>query len=358
MQTQVRKRSNWLILCFVFILSACSAQRETKEENTRLKQENDNLKSTVEQKQKKYDADLKLLRAERDSLRIQLNTAKSLIGDKSLELIDSLEKVIVHKESLLTDCHDRKRLQDENIGQLRARLRSVYHIQGNEAQKLDHNRSTYDCYTVDLKKCNLQLYWKHNKTQQPIRSLGNLEQMLEQDGQKSLVFATNAGMYTRVNAPQGLYIQNGKVLVPVDRRKEEFGNFYVQPNGIFLIDTAGVAKILITDQYNNEMASSIRFATQSGPMVVVNGVINAHFKEGSDNLNIRSGVGILPDGRPVFVISNQPVNFYDFASVFNNKLKCQSALYLDGAISLMYLPETGRFEVGGNFGPIIGVTKK
>ena len=59
--------------------------------------------------------------------------------------------------------------------------------------------------------------------------------------------------------------------------------------------------------------SSCSWATQSGPMLLINGAINPEFQENSANLKIRSGVGIIDDRNVVFVISNEPINFYDFA---------------------------------------------
>jgi uncharacterized protein YigE (DUF2233 family) len=89
----------------------------------------------------------------------------------------------------------------------------------------------------------------------------------------------------------------------------------------------------------------------------VNGDINPNFKKGSTNVNIRSGVGYMSSSKVVFIISNEEINFYDFAKVFKDCFGCTDALYLDGAISQMYLPEIGRYDSGGNFGGIIGIIK-
>jgi uncharacterized protein YigE (DUF2233 family) len=62
----------------------------------------------------------------------------------------------------------------------------------------------------------------------------------------------------------------------------------------------------------------------------------------------------------VFVISRGPVNLYDFATFFNKILDCPNALYLDGVVSKVYCPILGRDrhqDIGGNFGPIIGITE-
>lgn len=219
----------------------------------------------------------------------------------------------------------------------------------------------YYCHIIDFDKEEVKFYWKDSATNKPIRRLDNLKKIVEADKNTVLLFASNAGMYTPDNAPQGLYIQDGKLLVPVDTAKEGYGNFYMQPNGIFVIDKNNKANVIQTKEYlkyNKGKVDSIKYATQSGPMLVVNGVINPLFKKGSSNLNIRNGVGITHDEKVVLVISDTLVNLYDFATFFKDSLQCRNALYLDGAISRTYLPALNRHELGGNFGPMIGITNK
>lgn len=102
---------------------------------------------------------------------------------------------------------------------------------------------------------------------------------------------------------------------------------------------------------------NIKFATQSGPMLVVNGLIHTAFRDGSTNLHIRNGVGILPDNKVIFAMSKKEINFYDFAKYFQS-LGCKNALYLDGFVSRTYLPEKEWTQTDGDFGVMIGVTKK
>jgi uncharacterized protein YigE (DUF2233 family) len=79
--------------------------------------------------------------------------------------------------------------------------------------------------------------------------------------------------------------------------------------------------------------------------------------KGSTNLNIRNGVGILPNNNIVFAMSKKEINFYDFAAYFQ-KLGCKNALYLDGFVSRTYLPEKHWLQEDGNFGVMIGVIEK
>ena len=71
---------------------------------------------------------------------------------------------------------------------------------------------------------------------------------------------------------------------------------------------------------------------------------------------MRSGVGISRDGlEAIFLISNQAVNFYHFASTFLDHLKIDNALYLDGNISRFYSPKLNRIDFGFDIGPIVAV---
>jgi len=206
-------------------------------------------------------------------------------------------------------------------------------------------------YTVDTKKQNLQLYWK-NDNGEIFGSIQNLKTFVESK-KLILTFAMNGGMYMQDLKPLGLFIQDGKKLKNLNKAKGS-GNFYLKPNGVFYITTDNVPLICNTTDF---ISKNIKHATQSGPMLVIDGQIHSAFKKGSTNLNIRNGVGILPDNKVVFAISKTEINFYDFAKYFQ-KLGCKNALYLDGYVSRMYLPEKKWTQTDGNFGVIIGVTTK
>ena len=90
-------------------------------------------------------------------------------------------------------------------------------------------------------------------------------------------------------------------------------------------------------------------------MLLINGHINSIFTKGSANLVVRNGVGVLPGNKIVFAISREKVNFYDFAAYFKD-LGCTQALYLDGFVSRMYLPEKQWQQTDGDFGVLVGLT--
>ena len=211
--------------------------------------------------------------------------------------------------------------------------------------------NSFVIYKVDTKKQDLKLFLK-DENGQNFGSIENLKLWIEKKNLK-LNFAMNGGMYKKDYSPQGLYIEKKKNVVPLDMTKAA-GNFYLKPNGVFYLTTDNTAKICTTELFRNN--GKIKYATQSGPMLLIDGKIHSDFKEGSSNLNIRNGVGILSDGKVVFVLSKKEINFYDFANYFKS-LGCKNALYLDGFVSRAYVPSENWIQTDGNFGVLFAVTK-
>ena len=102
----------------------------------------------------------------------------------------------------------------------------------------------------------------------------------------------------------------------------------------------------------------VKLATQSGPMLLINGATHPKFTQGSTNEKIRSGVGKINDKKVIFAITIDESNFYEFAIFFKEIFGCKDALFLDGAISQMYLKDVSPHLTGGNFGAMISVSKK
>jgi uncharacterized protein YigE (DUF2233 family) len=205
-------------------------------------------------------------------------------------------------------------------------------------------------YTADLRRVNLQLYWK-NEQGQRFGSLANLKNWLAAHNQP-LVFAMNGGMFTPRYSPQGLFIEQQTTVAPLDTTSGA-GNFYLKPNGIFYTTTANTAHICRTADFCND--GRVACATQSGPMLLIDGRIHPAFQPGSANRQIRNGVGILPGNQVLFAMSKTPVSFYEFADYFR-KAGCHNALYLDGFVSRTYAPAAGWMQTDGDFGVIIGIT--
>jgi len=171
-----------------------------------------------------------------------------------------------------------------------------------------------------------------------------------------LVFAMNAGMYHRDLAPVGLYVDDGGETAPLVTAQGP-GNFGLLPNGVFCVAADGAFSVVESQRFA-KARPDCRFATQSGPMLVIGGALHPRFLPASNSLNIRNGVGVSEDGtRAVFVISDGRVNFHSFGRFFRDVLGLGDALYLDGSISRLYAPALGRQDGGFAIGPIVGVVE-
>jgi uncharacterized protein YigE (DUF2233 family) len=216
-------------------------------------------------------------------------------------------------------------------------------------EELDNRFITHE---VNPHEENLKMYWKNPKGKN-YRNAKNLKNQLEKKGE-TLLFAVNGGMYNKQDQPLGLYIEKGETRSKLDITTNKKGNFYMQPNGVFFLRKDKHASIVSTQNF--KASTQIQYATQSGPMLLIDGSINPLFGETSSNLNIRNGVGILPNGNVFFVQSKVKVNFYEFTQVFKEK-GCENALYLDGYVSRTYLPEKNWEQLDGDFAVIIAVTE-
>ncbi len=205
---------------------------------------------------------------------------------------------------------------------------------------------------VDLNVEPLELFWRDDRGR-PFREFFALRDALRIKG-KQLILAVNAGMYQPDFSPVGLFVTEGRELVPLNRHVGS-GNFSQQPNGVFLVEGRS-ARVITTDDYASEHPKP-SLATQSGPMLVHNGEIttSAVMSANSSWRKIRNGVCAPSPDAVVFVISESPVTFYEFASFFRDALHCREALYLDGTVSSLYAPSLNREDRGSDMGPILGV---
>ena len=187
------------------------------------------------------------------------------------------------------------------------------------------------------------------------RDFSALETFLDGEGLQ-LNFAMNAGMYHADRDAVGLYVEQGIERNPVNQN-EGPGNFHLLPNGIFYLE-GSAAGILETQAY---LTSGINpdFATQSGPMLIIDGRLHPRFLPDGTSRKIRNGVGIAADGRTiVFALSEERVNFHDFARLFRDKYGAKNALYLDGSISRLHVRDLERSDPGRAMGPIVGVVAR
>ncbi len=220
----------------------------------------------------------------------------------------------------------------------------------------------YIVCSFDLAESDLRFFWQHpdgNAFGTFTALAGHLE-----GNDERLAFAMNGGMYADDYSPIGLYIEDGKQLAPANTRSvaadvKPVPNFYKKPNGIFFVGRDG-AGVMTTEAFVAGKPEA-RFATQSGPMLLIAGEINPLFIPGSSDLNPRNGVCAPTSSSVDFVITEGTVNFHDFATFFRDELGCEDALFLDGgSASALYAPELGRNDGPGHggFGPILGVVVK
>lgn len=194
--------------------------------------------------------------------------------------------------------------------------------------------------------------WHADATGAVYGSFERLNAALAAEGLR-LGFAMNAGMYHADLSPVGLYVEDGRPLASLVTRDGP-GNFGMLPNGVFCILPDRFA--VVESRTFAARPMPCRFATQSGPMLVIDGRLHPRFLPGATSRHIRNGVGVSADGaRAVFAISDSPVTFHEFARLFRDGLGLGQALYLDGAISRLHAPALGRRGGGLRpLGPIVG----
>ena len=224
--------------------------------------------------------------------------------------------------------------------------------QSVSCETLTHRGVDFTVCEVDATQGNLRLFHSAGDSDRVLGSFSRVNDALAGEG-LTLLMAMNAGMYHNDLSPVGLYVENGQEkrhIVTSDGP----GNFGLLPNGVFCI--RGTRADVIESLTFVDQGVACDYATQSGPMLVIDGKLHPRFLESSDSRYVRNGVGTSQDGqRVLFAISDQPVNFYTFGTLFRDVLKMPNALYFDGKVSRLYAPDINRHDPGFPMGPIVGV---
>lgn len=208
---------------------------------------------------------------------------------------------------------------------------------------------------VNVKKERLQLFHR-DENGKPFNRFARLAPWVEARGQK-LAFAMNGGMYHGDFSAVGLAVAEGKELVPLNLN-QGVGNFFLMPNGVFAVTEAGARVVTSAEYPRLRERERVLVATQSGPLLLRNGNMHPAFRAGSANVLHRNGVGVPSPEVAILAITDDPINFHDFARFFRDKLKCPDALFLDGTISSLHAPKlNNRSDFRMDLGPIPGVTE-
>lgn len=217
---------------------------------------------------------------------------------------------------------------------------------------VEFSGKTFTVCTVNVRKDRLQLFHRDDAGE-PFKRFDRLVAWLAPRKQK-LVFAMNAGMYHPDFSAVGLFVAEQRQIVPLNTASGD-GNFFLKPNGVFALTESG-ARVMESSEYPG-IRERVILATQSGPLLLRAGKMHPAFHENSTSRLVRNGVGVPTPVTAVFVISDAPVTFYEFATLFRDQLHCPDALFLDGTVSSLYAPALKRDDSRVDLGPIIGVTE-
>jgi len=319
----------------------------------RLTEDLDSLKLGINKLESDFDEDLKVITQQMKSSLFSISESQ----DINVQIDTLLRKVEKTRAKLV--------LHNKELANKELEIRTALsQFKGECIVKFKSQRVRI--YIADLNESQVDLFIKNSS--KTINS-NDFDGVLtyNTNAKKNVQMITNAGMYTPNFLPEGLYVDRFKSYYPVDTGSKVEANFYLKPNGVFYIDKNERAFILTTDQFLSKYKMKkpdLSLATQSGPMLVIKNnegsSIHPAFKMGSVNKKIRSGVGVTSNGssKVIFAISLEPMNFYDFSTMYKDWLGCESALFLDGAISEMYTSEADKDVLRNKFGPIFCVSKK
>lgn len=320
-----------------------------------LKYKNEKDINNLESKIKSNDTEMKLWKDMLDSYREKSDTLFDLIELRIDKIKKENSKNAKQIENLTIETAKYKTTLEGKQKKLKA-----FALKLKGAIVFNFCEIKYNAYIADLDSEAIKMHL-FKKGKENFSNLGAVKKFLI-DKKIEPRMITNGGMFTTTNEPEGLYFEEGSLTsyeLDTNTRKT-FGNFFLYPNGVFYVDTNNVAYVKTTSDFaklKQEGRLKLKLATQSGPMLVVNGKIHHEFKFGSLNEKTRSGVGIISGKKVIFAITLTESNLYEFASFFKDIFGCQNALFLDGTISQMYLKNINK-NLGGDFGPMISVSKK
>jgi uncharacterized protein YigE (DUF2233 family) len=213
---------------------------------------------------------------------------------------------------------------------------------------------SYVVCDIDLRADSIEVFHA-GADGKPFGSLEAFDKAVAGEG-RPVLLAMNGGMYHEDLSPVGLLVEDGVEKSPLNLADAD-GNFFLKPNGVFLVGKDGKAAVMESSAYA-AARPDVALATQSGPMLVIDGHIHPRFEANGTSRYIRNGVGVRDENTVVLAVSRSEVSLGSFARLFRDALGCRNALFLDGAVSA--LSDGKRMIVGGKYpaGPIIAVSAR
>jgi len=220
-------------------------------------------------------------------------------------------------------------------------------------REVEHLGRRFHVATIDLRAASLDLYGQRSDGGNATNFTDLAAYLAARD--RRIVMGTNGGIFKVNRRAVGLHIERGLETSPVETA-DGVGNFYLKPNGVFWTDEQG-AHVDVTEAWTGGHGA-VRLATQSGPMLLIDGAPHPALQETSPNLLPRSGVGVSDPHTVHLAMSQGSVRFWELASLFRDVLGCTDALYLDGVISQWVDPtHPPDPSVDGRFASMLVVTE-
>jgi uncharacterized protein YigE (DUF2233 family) len=163
----------------------------------------------------------------------------------------------------------------------------------------------------------------------------------------------NAGAFDNQGVAMGLLVEDSREKHVINT-SDGHHNFHMKPNGVFSMDPNGTLRIETTETYIRRSPSP-KWATQSGPMLLIGGKRHPKIAPDGTSHKVRNGVGVKDEHTAYFAISETPISRGKLARYFRERLECEDALLLDSDVSGAWVPSLGRKDKDHLLGPMVVV---
>ena len=215
-----------------------------------------------------------------DSLAIAVEIAlRDSISQLQEEIIAEANDVICRHELAQTDNHAELSVLDLQGVNLITEIKGITQSLSGSIV-VQYRGIKYLLFIANPEKHEIYMHLQDPDDCKPLNSIGAVLDLYG-NNRKNVQLITNAGMYTQSRDPQGLFIENYEEIRKIDLNgRIAKTNFYLKPNGVFYISSNGQAKVKTTEAFQEIYERGdifIQFATQSGPMLVIDGAMHPAF---------------------------------------------------------------------------------